>query len=190
MHLELTNTRIADDAPSVRSFRGTTPNIKFLWLILISAILRWIPFLFSPNSSLIDFKRVCIILSYLLLLFALLRNIHLWGVRSVALGSFLNFVAILVNQGFMPVSPEARYLAGKTLLETPSNGLAFTGSGGVVLPIEQTNLWFLTDFIPVHSIHAVFSIGDIIIGFGMLVTFASLVISILPVIQPKHRIWL
>jgi hypothetical protein len=152
-----------------------TLNVKYWWLIIISVSLRWLPFTFSATSSLVDFKRVCIILSYTLLLFALLRNIHIWGARIVAFGTFLNFVAIIANQGFMPVSPNARYLAGKTFQEIPLDGIILTGTGGVVLPIDQTRLWLLTDIIPVPSVRTVFSIGDVIIGVGILVTCISLI---------------
>lgn len=171
MHPGITKTQSAGKVMPVLTPKGTTLNIKYWWLIIISVLLRWLPFLFSTTSSLVDFKRVCIILSYSLLLFALLRNVHIWGVRMVAFGTFLNFVAIMANRGFMPVSPDARYLAGKSLLEIR----VLTGSGGVVLPIDQTRLWLLTDIIPVSSVHTVFSIGDFIIGVGILVACISLI---------------
>ena len=175
MHLDITNTRSPGNVLPVLTPKGTTLNIKYWWLIIISVLLRWLPFAFSTTSSLVDFKRVCIILSYTLLLFALLRNIHIWGARIVAFGTFLNFLAIIANQGFMPVSPDARYLAGKKLLEIPSNGIVLTGSSGVVVPINQTRLWLLTDIIPVSSVHTVFSVCDVIIGFGILVACVNLI---------------
>jgi hypothetical protein len=150
-------------------------SVKYWWLFIISLLLRWLPFMLSTTSSLVDFKRVCIILSCSLLLFALLHNINIWGVRFVTLGTFLNFIAILANQGFMPVSPEAKALVGKMLSEIPSNGILLTRLGVVVLPIEQTKLWFLTDIIPVPSIHTVFSIGDITIYIGILIVCVSLI---------------
>jgi len=175
MNPDIANTQSPGNVLPVLTPEGITLNIKYWWLIIISVLLRWLPFAFSTTSSLVDFKRVCIILSYTLLLFALLRNIHIWGARIIAFGTFLNFLAIIANQGFMPVSPYARYLAGKTLLELSSDGIALTGSCGVVLPIDQTTLWLLTDIIPVSSVRTVFSIGDVIIGVGILVACASLI---------------
>jgi len=175
MNPDITNTQSPGNVLPVLMPEGTTPNIKNWWLIIISVLLRWLPFAFSTTSSLVDFKRVCITLSYTLLLFALLRNIHIWGARIVAFGTFLNFVAIIANHGFMPVSPDARYLAGKTLLEIPSDGIELTRSGGVVLPIDQTRMWLLTDIIPVSSVRTVFSIGDFIIGIGILFACISLI---------------
>ena len=175
MNPDITNTQSSGNVLPVMTPKGMPLNVKYWWLIIISVLLRWLPFAFSTTSSLVDFKRVCIILSYTLLLFALLRNIHIWGARIVAFGTFLNFLAIIANHGFMPVSPDARYLAGKALLEIPSDGIALTGSGGVVLPIDQTRVWLLTDIIPVSSVHTVFSIGDVIIGVGILVACVSLI---------------
>jgi hypothetical protein len=152
-------------------------SFKYWWLVIISMLLRWLPFTLSTTSSLVDLKSVSIIFSYLILMFVLLRNINISGVCFITLGSFLNFIAILVNQGFMPVSLEARALAGKTPLEIPSNGIVLTRSGGIILPIEQIKLWFLTDFIPAPSIHVVFSIGDLIICVGILVACASLILQ-------------
>ena len=151
------------------------PNVKFWWLIIISVLLRWLPFGFSETSSLVDFTRVCMILSYTLLLFALLRNMQIWSVRIIALGTLLNFLAIIANHGFMPVSSDAISLANKTLLEMPSNGISLTGLGGVILPVDGTRLWLLTDIIPVSSISTVFSIGDIVLGIGILVACISLI---------------
>ena len=175
MYQGITSPRTLGKVQSIPSPKWATMNIRYWWLLVISVLLRWLPFVFLTTSMLVDFKRVCIVLSYTLLLFALLRNARLRGVRIVTFGTFSNFVAILANRGFMPVSPDARYLAGKTLVKMSSVGITLTGSGGVVLPIDQTRLWFLTDIIPVSSVRTVFSIGDFVIGVGILVACASLI---------------
>jgi hypothetical protein len=156
--------------------KGTTLGIRYVWLIIISAILRWLPFALSDTSSFLDFKRICLILSYVFLLFALFRNFHMWAARVIAFGVLLNFVAIISNAGFMPVSPEARFLAGKIPLEIQEGGIAWTKSGGVLLAIAQTRLWFLTDIIPVSFFHIVFSIGDVFIGAGFMVMCIEVII--------------
>ena len=115
------------------------------------------------------------ILSYTLLLFALLRNLHIWSVRIIALGTLFNFLAIITNHGFMPVSPDAISLASKTFLEMPSNVMSLTGLGGVIVPVDGTRLWLLTDIIPVSSLSTVFSIGDIVLGIGILIVCISVI---------------
>jgi len=153
---------------------GTIPNVSYWWLIVISMSLRLLPFIFR-TSTLIDLKRICIILSYTALLYTLTKNLHIKGIWIIALGTVLNFIAILLNGCFMPVTPEARYLAGKTLIEMSPDKIILTGSGGIVLPIEQTVMWCLTDIIPVSFIHTVFSLGDIVIFVGILVTCVTLI---------------
>jgi hypothetical protein len=175
MHTDIFNERSTVNVLPVLTPKGTTSTITNWWIIIVSVLLRLLPFAFSTPSSLVDLKRVCIILSYTMLLFSLLRNIHIWGARIIAFGTFLNFLAIITNRGFMPVSPDARYLANKVLIEITTNRITLTGSGGVILPINQTRLWFLTDIIPVSSIHTVFSIGDVIISVGILVACISVI---------------
>ncbi len=38
-----------------------------------------------------------------------------------------------------------------------------------MLPIDQTNPWFLSDIIPVSLVGGVFSLGDVIIGLGLII---------------------
>lgn len=169
MHLNITSIHNLCTSSSKQTGEGINLKFNYWWLIIVCVLLRLMPFIFSDTSTLFDLKRTCIILSYILLLFALLRNIHIRGTLIVALGTFLNFLAILVNGGFMPVSPEARYLAGKALFDLSSGGIVLTGSGGMILPIDQTRLWFFTDIFPISAIHTVISVGDMIIGIGILV---------------------
>jgi hypothetical protein len=185
MRLGITNIHNHYTSFSKQTYKWMTLKVNYWWLIVFSLLLRILPFTFSATSSLVDLKRVCIILSYILLLFALSRNIHIRGTLIVAFGTFLNFLAILENGGFMPVSPEARHLAGKALVDLSSGEIILTQSGGVVLPIEQTRLCFLTDIIPISVVHTVFSVGDVIIGIGILVICINLVIRMV-----KRRICL
>ncbi|MHB8104136.1 MAG: DUF5317 domain-containing protein [Dehalococcoidales bacterium] len=177
MYKSVINTLSLKNVPPPLTNKKTALIIKYWWLIIISVLLRWMPFLFPTTSSLVDFKRVCMILSYILLLFVLLNNIHIRGIWSIIFGTFLNFVAIMTNGGFMPVSPTARYLAGKALLEMPTHGIVLNGSGGIILPISQSKLWLLTDILPISFVHVVLSIGDILIGIGVLVVCIILIVQ-------------
>jgi len=154
-----------------------TVKVKYWWLIVISLLLRVLPYIFTETSSSVDLKRICLLLSYAILLFALVRNFHIKGVWVIAIGTLLNFIAILANGSFMPVSPEARFLAAKTPIIMPVNGLSLTRAGGVILLPEQTKLRILTDIFPVSSIHTVFSIGDIVIGIGILVVCIEIILQ-------------
>lgn len=143
-------------------------KIKLGWLIILAVLLQRIPFALSVPSSFVELKKALLILSYVLLLWALSRNLHLGSMRIMALGSVLNFAAIVVNGGLMPVSPEARLQAGMTPIGQPRFGKVLPEGTGVLLPVEQTNLWFLSDIIPVSLVGGVFSLGDVLIGVGLL----------------------
>jgi len=115
-------------------------KIKYWWLILLSALLHRLPFALIPRESLIDLKRICMVVSYVLLLWALSYNFHFRTLRVMTMGTLLNFIAIIVNGGLMPVSPEARELANMAFLDSSQFGIVLPQGSGVLLPIDQTNM--------------------------------------------------
>ena len=144
-------------------------KIKFGWLIILAVLMQRMPFALSPPSSFVELKKALLVLSYVLLLWVLSRNLHLWSMRILALGTVLNFIAIVANGGLMPVSPEARLQAGMTPIGQPGFGKVLPEGTGVLLPVDQTNLWFLSDTIPISLVGGVFSPGDVMIAVGLLV---------------------
>jgi len=148
-------------------------KVRFGWLIIIAALLRIIPFAVSAPSSLVELKKSLLILAYVLLFLALSRNLRLWSMRLLTLGAVLNFVAIVANGGLMPVSPEAGLQAGIIAIDQYGLGEPLPGGGSILLLVNQTNLWFLSDIIPISFVRGVFSIGDIIIAIGLLIFFVE-----------------
>lgn len=143
-------------------------KIKYGWLIILAVLLQRMPFALSAPSSFVELKKALLVLSYVLLLWALSRNLHLWSMRILALGTILNFAAIVANGGLMPVSPAARLQAGMTVIGQSGFGKVLPEGTGILLPVDQTNVWFLSDIIPISSVGGVFSPGDILIGIGLL----------------------
>ena len=152
-------------------------KIKLGWLIILAVLMQRMPFALSAPSSFVELKKALLLLSYVLLLWALSRNFHLWSMRILALGTILNFVAIIANGGLMPVSPEARLQAGMTALGQSGFGKVLPEGKGVLLPIDRTNLWVLSDVIPVSLVGGVFSLGDAVIIVGLLCFVVSASIS-------------
>lgn len=148
-------------------------KIKLGWLIVLAVLLQRMPFALSAPPSFVELKKALLVLSYMLLLWALSRNLRLWSMRILALGTVLNFAAIVGNGGLMPVSPEARLQAGMTPIGQPGFGNVLPEGTGVLLPLDQTNLWFLSDIIPISLVGGVFSLGDVVIGVGLLVFFVE-----------------
>lgn len=147
-------------------------RVKFGWFIILAVLLQRIPFALSTPSSFVELKKGLLVLSYMLLLWALAHNFRLWSVRILALGTVLNFAAIVANGGLMPVSPEARLQAGMPDLGPSGLGMVLPEGTGILLSVDQTNLWFLSDTIPISAI-GVFSPGDVVIGVGLLIFFAE-----------------
>ncbi|RLC63688.1 MAG: hypothetical protein DRI01_04740 [Chloroflexi bacterium] len=144
-------------------------KIRFGWLIIIAVLVQSVPFALSAPSSFVELKKTLLVLSYVLLLWALSRNLQSWGMRILLMGTLFNFVAIVANGSLMPVSPEARLWAGKPALGESGFGKVLPEGTGILLPIDQTNLWLLTDIIPINTVHAVLSIGDVLIALGLLI---------------------
>jgi len=144
-----------------------TIKIRFGWLIIIAVLVQSMPFALSAPSSFVELKKALLVLSYVLLLWVLSRNLHSWGMRILLVGTLLNFSAIVANGGLMPVSPEARFWAGKPAMGESGFGQVLPEGTGILLPIDQTHLWLLSDIIPVSWAHMVISPGDIIIGIGL-----------------------
>jgi hypothetical protein len=151
----------------------TAIKIKSGWFIILALFVQRMPFTFCAPSSFVELKKVLLVLSYVLLLWALSRNLHLWSMRILLLGTVLNFATIVANGGLMPVSPEARLHAGMTAIGESGFGKVLPEGKGVLLPVDQTNLWFLSDIIPISLVGGVFSPGDILIGVGLLVFFVE-----------------
>lgn len=147
-------------------------RVRFGWVIILAVLLQRIPFALSTPSSFVELKKGLLVLSYVLLLWALAHNFHLWSMRILALGSVLNFAAIVANGGLMPVSPDARLQAGMTPIGQPGFGKVLPEGTGILLPVGQTNLQFLSDIIPISGV-GVFSPGDVVIGVGLLIFFAE-----------------
>ena len=141
-------------------------DLRFRWGALAVAGLLVQVLLFSgPVASAIGTAGpVVYVASTAAVLLAVLRNIRIRGLALVAAGAATNLAAIAANGGVMPAAPEA--VAGL--------GLAPEGfSNSVVLadPVLRplTDIFVLPPWLPFAN---VFSIGDILIGLGVIAVIA------------------
>lgn len=105
--------------------------------------------------------------------FAFANRRHI-GMPLVALGSFCNFLVILVNRG-MPVSLSA---AGKAGLPNPLAGAQGTLTKGAHrLLTDHTRLDFLADIIPLRVSRTVISVGDLLIWAGLILLLQHLMVG-------------
>lgn len=146
------------------------------WLIVVAFLVQaMLPRL--SLASLAGYRFVLLILSYILLLWALSRNEFNWGIILSTMGVFFNFAVILVNGG-MPVSSTAVRAVGYTgslsRLETVRDGIH-------VLLQPTTRLPWLADIIPQplpSPFGGVASVGDILLALGVFMLIQSKMIYV------------
>lgn len=100
-----------------------------------------------------------------IVLAAVLRNLDIPGVAIVALGASGNLLAIVANGGYMPADPAALAAIGG-ILPGYSNSSVVTEP--VLAPL--TDLFALPSWVPFAN---VFSVGDVLIGLGVVVSIAA-----------------
>jgi uncharacterized protein DUF5317 len=119
-------------------------------------------------------RRILIVSGFAVAFVFALLNLHFWPMRLLALGLFLNLMAMLANGGLMPVTPDhaidAGFGAEVSRLEL---GDAVPHSKDVLKDKKDTRLALLTDTLVMPDAvpgRAVASPGDVIV-------FAALVLA-------------
>lgn len=106
--------------------------------------------------------------SYFLLIYALYRNHELPGMKLFLAGTVLNFSAIVLNGGAMPVRGD---ILPQNVIDSFAAGLG--GTHGLLT--ETTRVQYLADilFVPVPYEPQILSLGDLVIDAGILVVLIS-----------------
>ena len=156
--------------------------LRSAWLVIPALAMQY-PLLrapFGPTQQM-GIQQAVFLLSHLLLLVFVWRNRRLVGIQIVGLGILCNLVVILVNGGFMPITPETlvRINPGTTLGINPGTtlgiwelGFHYGFSKDVILLRGATNLWPLSDVLvlpPPFPWPTAFSLGDLLIAAGIVV---------------------
>ncbi len=143
--------------------------LKITWLIPISLVIQLLIFpLFVAQPVIAWGTQYFHIGSYLLLVVFVVINRRVVPLVSAGIGMMANFIVIVVNGGYMPVSVTALSRMGaETVIALLQQYEYF---GNVVLMSEKTALNFLGDILylpPFIPFAAPFSIGDVIISIGI-----------------------
>jgi hypothetical protein len=143
------------------SYRG---GWKFAAVVAGLFVLQALMVLYVPGQTV--FQMALLILSQIALVALLFLNRHVPGAKLLALGIFLNIAVMVANGGWMPVSPEIHHFVHPDRpVELQARQV---NSKDVILPRAETNLWILSDIIPVAlpwRRNAV-SIGDVLLILG------------------------
>lgn len=147
---------------------GNLAELRFEWGWLAIAGLAAQVLLFSePIGALVgQAGPILYIASSLLVLAVVLRNRRLAGLKLVAAGAISNLVAIVANGGYMPADPAALALAGMD----PATGYSNSIVTNRPLFAPLTDIFALPEWMPLAN---VFSIGDVLIGAGIVVAIAA-----------------
>jgi hypothetical protein len=160
--------------------RLVIPNLRLTWLILIAFLPQLLAFGLPWTRGVFPLRFIpgALVGSLILLLAFTLLNGRQPGFAVLGFGLLLNLSVIVMNGGWMPISPETvAYFSSKTPLGAWQNGGQLGATKDIVLPKADTRLWFLSDrfvtptWFPLHS---AFSLGDVLIAVGVLWFFWSL----------------
>ncbi len=148
-------------------------DLKWSWLVLAAFIPQYFAFfnLKTRISISNNLASILLVSSLILLLAFSLFNIHKVSFWPILLGFFLNFLVILLNGGFMPISPITlqKLLPGRADTWTIGQRLGY--GKDIVLTPEMTKLGFLSDrFLlpPIGNLRVAFSLGDVFIAIGVI----------------------
>lgn len=160
--------------------RGETFNriaaipLRWVGLAILALILQW-PLLRAPAGPTQDFRlqQALFLLSHLLLMVFVWLNRRQLGVLLLGVGVICNLLVILVNGGFMPITPGTlvEINPGSTVEQWPV-GIHYGYSKDVILAEEDTRLGVLSDRLvipPPFPWPTAFSIGDFLIAAGIVV---------------------
>ena len=130
----------------------------------------------APLGDSDDARRALFLNSYLLLLVFVAVNFTRPGIAIIGFGLLLNFIAIVANQGWMAVTPETLLRSGP-LPGDAVLGEWVPGTKDILLHRSDVHLWALTDRLvwdPISGIIRAFSVGDVVIVAGVLITLVDL----------------
>jgi len=118
-----------------------------------------------PWSTPVGAARALWLVSYALLISALVRNRALRGMAVVAAGLACNVVAIVANHGLMPVLRSALEATGHSY-HVHNNSIQL-GHPHLALLVDR---WALPGWVPLTN---VFSVGDVLIAAGTIVAIVA-----------------
>jgi hypothetical protein len=147
-------------------------ELKYPVLVLAAFIPQYLAFFAPKVRDLLSNSLVSILLvsSLILLLGFSILNIKKPSFWPICIGFLLNFLVIVLNGGFMPISPATVNILNRGSDSTWIIGQRFGFSKDIILSPELTKLAFLSDrFTITHVLgyNVAFSLGDTFIALGV-----------------------
>lgn len=141
-------------------------RFRWAWLFVAGLAAQLVLFSAPVTARIGDLGVPLYVASTVLVAAAVVANLHVRGMALVALGAACNLVAILANGGYMPASEWALAATGRVV------GSDYSNSSIVAHPALAflTDIFALPRWLPLAN---VFSVGDVLIGAGVLVVIAA-----------------
>ena len=159
--------------------RPYVPRIRFrLGVAALLAVFLQLLALFFPFGADLP-HRILFLVSYPVLFIFVLANVRRPGLVILGIGLVLNFLPIAANGGLMPITPETLARSGG-VPEDAEVGHWLEGTKDVLVEREDAHLHFLADRLVVEEIDPpirAFSIGDVFVAFGLLVTAGEVLLG-------------
>ncbi len=141
-------------------------QIRWAWLALAALTIQVVLIRLLPGWS--AGARFLFPLTHLAILTVAWVNRSLRGMWLLAIGVALNLLVMVVNGGFMPVTPEGLVQAG--IAGSVESVRLYTRVGyskSVVMPGDEIALRWLSDTIALRPIQTIVSIGDVLMVPGV-----------------------
>jgi hypothetical protein len=141
-------------------------RIRFAWLCILGLVIQLLLFSDAVTERIGDLGVPIYVVSTFAVAAAVAANYRIPGMAIVALGAFSNLAAIVANGGYMPTTAEALAATGFTERTVYSNSALLADPK---LP-WLTDIFAMPRWLPAHN---VFSIGDVLIGVGVVVVIVA-----------------
>jgi hypothetical protein len=152
-------------------------RFRWGWLAVAGLLVQVV--LFTPTGDELagPWGEAIYIASTLAVFVAVLRNIRVPGMALVAAGALSNLAAITANRGAMPADPAALAAAGLEGAGEHTNSVVLSDPALRLL----TDIFAIPAWLPFAN---VFSVGDVLIGIGIVVVIVAAMRRPLPEATP------
>lgn len=147
-------------------------DVRWMGLLFVAFLPQLFAFVLPTRFEIPDvWASLALVSSQIGLLLFAMANVSKPGFPLLALGLASNLLVILLNGGWMPISPE---MVQRVLPQASPDfwqiGARLGTGKDIVLPVEQTRLWVLSDIFLIHYgwNRAAFSPGDVLVALGVI----------------------
>jgi hypothetical protein len=148
-------------------------EVKWAWLAPLAFLMQAYLIFFPADTAggLLSARSLLLTASHFLLFVVVWQNRDLGGVKLIGVGLLLNFLVMVLNGGFMPITPDALVQIGYDgNVAQMQTGYIVGRTKNMVTEPGDARLWFLSDIMVIPKpfpIPTALSVGDVVIVMGV-----------------------